>query len=91
MRSRALYIVKRFGAALLSSVSRFTNAAFLSGSTSESVSARAYREPWPKTVLVINTVVWVFEKDHCRKAWEVEVSDARKTLARNDLLDTQET
>jgi len=86
MISRAWYIIRRLGAALLSSVSRFCNAAFLGGSTSESISARSYREPWPRAVKSINAALWVFDRDHCRKAWHTEVSDARKTLARNDLL-----
>jgi hypothetical protein len=85
MTGRVGYIIRRLGEALLSSVSRFINAAFLGGSTSESISARSYREPWPNAVKVINAVLWVFERDHCRKAWDVEVSDARKTLARNEL------
>ena len=86
MTGRAWYIIRRFGAALLSSVSRFINAAFLGGSTSESISARSYREPWPRAVKAINAALRVFGKDHCRTAWLVEVSDARKTLARNDLI-----
>jgi hypothetical protein len=86
MMSRAWYIIRRLGAALLSSVSRFCNAAFLGGSTSESISARSYREPWPRTVKVLDAALWIFGKDHCCTAWRVEVDDARKTLARNDLL-----
>ena len=86
MIKRLAYIIRRFGGALLSSVSRFINAAFLGGSTSESISARSHREPWPRAVAVIDAALWVFERDHCRGAWLVEVSDARKTLARNDLL-----
>jgi len=86
MMSRAWYIIRRLGYALLSAGSRFFNAACLGGSTSESTSARSYREPWPRAVKIINAALWVFGKDHCRTAWLVEVSDARKTLARNDLL-----
>ena len=85
MTGRAWYIVARLGGALLSSVSRFFNAAVLGGSTSESISARSFREPWPTAVKWIDTALWIFERDHCRKAWDTEVSDARKTLARNDL------
>jgi hypothetical protein len=36
-------------------------------------------------VKIINAALWIFERDHCRKAWDTELSDARKTLARNDL------
>lgn len=86
MTGRAWYIIRRFGAAWLSAVSRFINAAFLNGSTSESISARSYREPWPRSIKIINAALWVFGKDHCRTAWLSEVSDARKTLARNDLI-----
>jgi hypothetical protein len=86
MTGRAWYIIRRLGEALLSAVSRFCNAAFLGGSTSESVSARSYREPWPRAVAVINAALWIFERDHCRKAWDVELSDARKTLERNEVI-----
>jgi len=86
MMSRAWYIIRRLGYALLSAGSRFCNAAFLGGSTSESISARSYREPWPRAVKIINAALWIFGKDHCRTAWRVDVEDAKKTLARNDLL-----
>ena len=86
MMRRAGYIARRLGHALLSAVSRFFNAACLGGSTSESVSARAYREPWPRAVRRINAALWIFERDHCRKAWDTEVLDVIKTLERNDLL-----
>ena len=84
---RPVYVIARLGGALLSAVSRFINAAFFSGSTSESLSARSYREPWPVAIKLINAALWIFERDHCHKAWDTEVSDARKTLARNDLLE----
>ena len=87
MMQRGWYIIRRLGAALLSSVSRFINAAFLGGSTSESISARSYREPWPRAVKAINAALWVFGKDHCRVAWLAEVADAIKTLERNDLIE----
>lgn len=87
MIGRVGYVAGRFGYAFLSAFSRLFNALFLNGSTSESTSARAFREPWPRAVKIINVVLWLFERDHCRKAWVSEVSDAIKTLERNDLIE----
>jgi hypothetical protein len=85
MIKRPAYII-RLGAALGSVLSRLFNVGVLHGEELESTSARSYREPWPRAVKFINAALWIFERDHCRKAWEKEVLDARKTLARDDLL-----
>jgi hypothetical protein len=83
---RLAYIIHRLVEAVGSSFSRCFNALALGGSTSESTSARSHREPWPKAAKFIDAALWIYERNHCRKAWDKEVSDARKTLARNDLL-----
>jgi hypothetical protein len=75
--------------AVLSSFSRTFNVFFLNGRDLESTSARSYREPWPKAIRFIDKLLWIYESDHCRKAWEKEVRDARTTLARADLMTTK--
>jgi hypothetical protein len=37
----------------------------------------------------INLLFSPFQKDHCADAWLAEVADARKTLDRNNALETQ--
>lgn len=78
---RGLYILYRVAEMLVSLVSRFINAAVFGGSTHQTLSARAYIEPWPRLHRIINAVFF-WQDDHCRWAWENEVEEARKTLAR---------
>lgn len=84
---RPVYIVWRVFEALGQVATRFFNAAFLGGSTRQSTSARAHLE-WPTAAHRIDAVFWfVFgQKNHCKKSWEEEVSDALKTLERNEAL-----
>ena len=66
--------------------SRFVNAAFLGGSTRQTVSARAYVE-WPRGRVWINAVFSPFGvRDHCAEAWDSEVKDALATLEKNRAL-----
>jgi hypothetical protein len=79
--SRAFYIVYRIAAMFVSLLSRFINAAFLGGSTHQTTSARAYVEDWGFGRRLIN-VLFFWEEDHCKKAWENEVREAKKILKR---------
>lgn len=78
---RPLYIAYRVGEMAVSLVSRFINAAFFGGSTHMTTSARAHIEPWPRRKRFINALFF-WQDDHCKWAWEREVDEARKTLAR---------
>lgn len=83
---RPVYIAARLAEALVSAFSRFMNAALLGGSTAQSVSARAYidgmTDPvWARRRRIINSLFF-WQEDHTRSAWESEVANARRTLAR---------
>lgn len=78
---RLLYILYRVAEMFISLLSRFINAAFFGGSTHQTTSARAYVEGWSARRKLINALFF-WEKDHCKKAWEREVEEARKTLKR---------
>jgi len=87
---RPVYIVLRVFEALGQVASRFINAAFLGGSTRQSVSARAHLE-WPVAERQIDAFfrhlpLW-WEDNHCANSWASEVSDALKTLERNKRLE----
>jgi len=84
---RPVYILYRLGESLLSSLSRFCNAAFLGGSTHQTISARAFIERascpgWARRRCIIDALFF-FQPDHCRWAWEIAVRNAEKTLQRN--------
>lgn len=84
---RAAYVLLRLAECLLSSLSRFGNAALLAGSTHQTISARAYIEgttdpKWAWRRKFIDTIFF-FQADHCHWAWVFEVSNAQKTLDRN--------
>jgi len=84
---RPVYIAKRTMVALGQVGSRFINATFLDGSTRQSVSARAYIEQWPKGRARIDAFFGLFgQADHCAESWTAEVTDALKTLERNNAL-----
>lgn len=78
---RCFYIAYRVVEMLISLVSRFVNAAILGGSTHQTTSSRAFIEPMPRLRNAINAVFF-WQEDHCRWAWEREVEEARRTLAR---------
>jgi hypothetical protein len=84
---RPVYVLYRLAESLLSSLSRFGNAAFLGGSTHQTISARAFIESasntrWARRQRFIDALFF-FQADHCRWAWEIEVRNAEKTLERN--------
>jgi hypothetical protein len=73
----------------MSSISRFSNAAFLNGSTHQTISARAFIESssspkWKKRQNFIDAMFF-FQQKHCQWAWETEVENARRTLQQNDV------
>jgi hypothetical protein len=78
---RPLYIAYRVAEMAVSLLSRFINAALLGGSTHQTTSARAYIEPMPRLRVVINAIFF-WQENHCRWAWENEVTEAKRTLAR---------
>lgn len=78
---RPLYIAYRVAEMAVSLFSRFINAAFFGGSTHQTTSARAYIEPWPMRQRFINALFF-WQDNHCQRAWQREVENARKTLDR---------
>jgi len=84
MFKRPLYILYRVGEMLVSLFSRFVNAAFLCGSTHQTTSARAHVEDWEKMRKLINAVFFL-QEDHCKKAWEDEVAEAKRTLEKANI------
>ena len=53
---------------------KYTNA-------NESISGRCHRCGWKLAEKTINAVFYVFEKDHCRKAYIADVSRAKQLIA----------
>lgn len=80
-RPRPIYIALRMIEMLGSLLSRGYNAAVLGGSTYQTTSARSHIDPLPKHRAFINAVFF-WQPDHCRWAWEREVTEAQKTLDR---------
>lgn len=72
---------------LASIVSRVVNAVFYTGSMHQTLSARAHIEArtnprWMQIERRINRVFF-WQEDHCKIAWQAEVSRAWKTIERN--------
>lgn len=86
--SRAAYIAYRVAEMAISLLSRFINAALLGGSTHQTTSARAFIEPMPRLRSAINAIFF-WQEDHCRWAWEREVAEAKRTLARAKIWTTE--
>lgn len=87
---RPIYILYRLAESLLASLSRFGNAAFFAGSTHQTISARCWIEgqqspKWARRRRLVDALFF-FQPEHCRGAWEAEVSNASKTLERNRAL-----
>jgi hypothetical protein len=82
MTPRPLYIVYRVLEMLVSLVSRFLNATFFGGSTHQTLSARSYIEPLPRTGEFINALFF-WQDNHIKWAWEREVAEAERTLKRS--------
>lgn len=77
---RLPYALYRLSEMLIAVASRFVNAAILGGSTHQTISARAYVEGWAARRIINRVFFW--QGDHCRRAWELEIEHARKTLKR---------
>ena len=81
MSYRPFYILYRVFEMLVSLVSRFLNATFFGGSTHQTLSARCYIEPLPRTGEFVNALFF-WQDNHIKWAWEREVKEAKKTLER---------
>ena len=53
---------------------KYTNA-------NESISGRCHRCGWKRAEKAINALFYVFEKDHCRKAYIADISRAKQLIA----------
>jgi len=49
-------------------ISQLLNVVFCNGSPSESLSSRAYRQPWNKVMWLFNHIVF-WQNNHCRGAF----------------------
>jgi hypothetical protein len=65
-------------AGILSSLTQLGNA-MLCGHPKESISARSWREPWPRVVAVIDALFF-WQPNHCRRSYEASVHWARQHL-----------
>ena len=84
--TRICYIAYRVAADLVSLLSRAIHAFVFRGSTAQTLSARAYLERdtsrgWRVLGQLIN-LLFFWEDDHIRRAWEREVERARHVLRR---------
>ena len=59
---------------------KYTNA-------NESISGRCHRCGWKCAEKVINALFYVFEKDHCRKAYIADIGIAKQLIALTEKLD----
>lgn len=68
---------------LLVIISQTINSLILMGNPDETISARAYRTPWPRTRKVLD---WLFrwEIEHCYKSHQRDVKFAKKILGQDD-------
>lgn len=64
---------------LLVTVSQTVNALVFMGNPDETLSARAYRTPWPRTRRVLD---WLFfwEVEHCYKSHQRDIAFAKQLL-----------
>ena len=56
---------------------KYTNA-------NESISGRCHRCGWKRAEKVINALFYVFEKDHCRKAYIADINRAKQLIASSE-------
>ena len=64
---------------LLVIISQSFNALVLMGNPDETVSARAYRTPWPTVRRILDTMFF-WETEHCYKSHQRDITFARKLL-----------
>jgi hypothetical protein len=96
---QSAHVIYEVGYFLISLISRVINAVFYDGSMHQTLSARthiealderravewygvAWSDEWIERERRINRMFF-WQDDHCAKAWQSEVTRARKTLARN--------
>lgn len=84
---QAGHVAYEIGFYLASIASRTINASFYGGSMHQTLSARAHIEArtnarWKQIEGRINRLFF-WQKDHCAKSWDSEVSRAWKTIERN--------
>jgi len=73
--------VRRWIRSLLVLVSQTINALVLMGNPDETVSARAYRTPWPRARRILDTIFF-WEAEHCYRSHQRDIEFARKLLGR---------
>jgi hypothetical protein len=66
--------------------SQLCNVAFLprleETNPNESISGRSYRQGWTKTQKTIDILLYVFEKEHCKKSYEADIERAKSLLSK---------
>lgn len=88
--SRLLYIIKRLGFDIVSTLSRLFNALFLGGSTAQTTSSHCHVNPNLHTLRSVVNVLFFWQEDHCKGAWEEEVKRAMHTLETNGAITIEE-
>jgi len=68
------YAISQLFNVLLLPRHKYTNA-------NESISGRCHRCGWKCAEKIINALFYVFEKEHCKKAYEADVSRAKQLVA----------
>ena len=84
--NRVLYLPYRLASDIVSLFSRMLNALVFNGSTAQTFSARAYLDGrdsrvWASIGKLIN-LLFFWQDDHIKSAWETEVARARYILNR---------
>lgn len=64
---------------LWGALSQFLNVLLLNGHPNESISGRAWREPWPRAVRVLNALFF-WQKNHCEDAYVGDVEWAKQCV-----------
>lgn len=78
---RPLYILWRFIVGLGKLISQGHNAAFCRGSTAQTTSSHAHKNPRLWLIRRIANAIFFWQADHCAESWEDDVKRAKHTLA----------
>ena len=73
---------------LFSASSQWLNVLLLGGHPNESISGRAYREGWTRTVRFINALFW-WQSHHCRGAYIKDLEWAANYIALDRQLNSE--
>jgi hypothetical protein len=65
-------------------ISQFLNVLIFNGDPNYSISGESYRLNKKLRTNVIDSLFWIFEQDHCKKAYEHDVIKARILLSKID-------